>query len=41
MLICQAALIALALAAILRYHSLMPVPRDLVFYQRALSPGQF
>jgi hypothetical protein len=37
-LTCQAALIALALAAILRYHSLMPVPRDLVFYrQRAFA----
>jgi len=37
-LTCVAALIALALAAILRDHSLMPVPMDLVFYQqRALS----
>ena len=34
MLICVAALIALGLAAIFRYHSLMPVPLDLVFYQR-------
>jgi putative peptide zinc metalloprotease protein len=37
-LTCNAALIALAVAAILRYHSLMPVPMDLVFYEkRALS----
>jgi len=33
-----ATLVALAVAAVLRYHSLMPVPMDLVFYQRrALS----
>jgi len=37
-LTCAAAFIALALCAILRWHSLMPVPMDLVFYQqRALS----
>jgi putative peptide zinc metalloprotease protein len=37
-LTCEAAFIALALCAILRWHSLMPVPMDLVFYrQRALS----
>lgn len=37
-LACLITLIALALTAILRYHSLMPVPMDLVFYQRrALS----
>jgi putative peptide zinc metalloprotease protein len=37
-LTCEAALIALASAAILGCHSLMPVPMDLVFYRRrALS----
>jgi putative peptide zinc metalloprotease protein len=37
-LACEAKLIAVAIAVILRYHSLMPVPLDLVFYQqRALS----
>jgi len=37
-LACEATLIVVAIVLILRYHSLMPVPLDLVFYQqRALS----
>jgi putative peptide zinc metalloprotease protein len=37
-LACEATLIVFAIVLILRYHSLMPVPLDLVFYQqRALS----
>src|SRR5580692_11114846 len=37
-LACEATLIVVAIVLILRYHSVMPVPLDLVFYQqRALS----
>ena len=37
-LICEAAVVGLALAAVLTYHTLMPGPVDLVFYyQRAVS----